>query len=243
MVVLHLVLSILAPKLFTDLVLYKITNMSIQSRFSQQDLERIKAAVRTAEDKISGEIVPVFVERSGTYSIAVYRGFLLLAGLAFLAIIVFDRYIPALAIYDPLLIFLSITLVGFIGAGATTFIEPLKRLLMSQSHMDKVTRQRAENAFLEEEVFNTRHRTGIMLFISFFEHEVIVMADRGISKVVEQKEWDKMVRAITENVRLGKVTEGIEAAILRCGEILLEKGFLKTVDDVNELRDDLRMEK
>jgi putative membrane protein len=217
--------------------------MSIQSRFSQQDLERIKAAVRTAEDKISGEIVPVFVERSGTYSIAVYRGFLLLAGLAFLAIIVFDRYIPALAIYDPLLIFLSITLVGFIGAGATTFIEPLKRLLMSQSHMDKVTRQRAENAFLEEEVFNTRHRTGIMLFISFFEHEVIVMADRGISKVVEQKEWDKMVRAITENVRLGKVTEGIEAAILRCGEILLEKGFLKTVDDVNELRDDLRMEK
>jgi putative membrane protein len=52
-----------------------------------------------------------------------------------------------------------------------------------------------------------------------------------------------MVRAITENVRLGKVTEGIEAAILRCGEILLEKGFLKTVDDVNELRDDLRMEK
>jgi putative membrane protein len=216
--------------------------MSIQSRFSQQDLERIKAAVRTAEDKISGEIVPVFVERSGTYSIAVYRGFLLLAGLAFLAIIVFDRYIPALAIYDPLLIFLSITLVGFIGAGATTFIEPLKRLLMSQSHMDKVTRQRAENAFLEEEVFNTRHRTGIMLFISFFEHEVIVMADRGISKVVEQKEWDKMVRAITENVRLGKVTEGIEAAILRCGEILLEKGFLKTVDDVNELRDDLRIE-
>ncbi|MFN7792094.1 MAG: TPM domain-containing protein [Cyclobacteriaceae bacterium] len=216
--------------------------MSIQSRFSQQDLERIKAAVRTAEDKISGEIVPVFVERSGTYSLAVYRGFLLLAGLAFLAIIVFDRYIPALAIYDPLLIFLSITLVGFIGAGATTFIEPLKRLLMSQSHLDKVTRQRAENAFLEEEVFNTRHRTGIMLFISFFEHEVIVMADRGISKVVEQKEWDKMVRAITENVRLGKVTEGIEAAILRCGEILLEKGFLKTVDDVNELRDDLRIE-
>ncbi len=216
--------------------------MSIQSRFSQQELERIKAAVRTAEDKISGEIVPVFVERSGTYSIAVYRGFLLLAGLAFLAIIVFDRYIPALAIYDPLLIFLSITLAGFIGAGATTFIEPLKRLLMSQSHMDKVTRQRAENAFLEEEVFNTRHRTGIMLFISFFEHEVIVMADRGISKVVEQKEWDKMVRAITENVRLGKVTEGIEAAILRCGEILLEKGFLKTVDDVNELRDDLRIE-
>ena len=34
----------------------------------------------------------------------------------------------------------------------------------------------------------------------------------------------------------------IEAAIKRCGEILLEKGFDKTPDDVNELRDELRIE-
>lgn len=198
--------------------------------------------MRKAEDKISGEIVPVFVEKSGHYSIATYRGFLVLAGLAFLSIIVFDRYIPSLAIYDPLLIFLSVTLVGLIGALAANYIDPLKRILMSQSHLDQATRKRAENAFLEEEVFATRHRTGIMIFVSFFEREVIIMADRGISKVVEQKEWDKMVRGITENIRMGKVADGIEAAILRSGEILLEKGFLKTVDDVNELRDDLRME-
>ena len=216
--------------------------MSIQSRFSQKDLDRIKAAVHTAEGKISGEIVPVFVEKSGFYSIAIYRGFLVLAGLSFLSIIIFDRYIPSLAIYDPLLIFLFVTLAGLIGSLATNYIDPLKRLLMSQTHLDQATRKRAENAFLEEEVFATRHRTGIMIFISFFEREVIVMADRGISKVVEQKEWDKMVRGITENIRMGKVADGIEAAILRSGEILLEKGFLKTVDDVNELRDDLRME-
>ncbi len=216
--------------------------MSIQSRFTPQDLERIKAAVHIAEKKISGEIVPVFVEKSGHYSIATYRGFLALAGLAFLAIIVFYRYIPTLAIYDPLMIFLMVILVGLIGSVAAHYIDPFKRLLMSQTHLDQATRKRAENAFLEEEVFATRHRTGIMIFVSFFEREVIVMADRGISKVVEQKEWDKMVRSITENIRLGKVTEGIEAAILRSGDILLEKGFLKTVDDVNELRDDLRME-
>lgn len=216
--------------------------MSIQSRFTPQDLERIKAAVHTAENKISGEIVPVFVEKSGHYSIAAYRGFLVLAGLAFLSIIFFDRYIPSLAIYDPLLILLLVTLIGLIGSLAATYIDPVKRILLSQQLLDQATRKRAENAFLEEEVFNTRHRTGIMIFVSFFEREVIVMADRGISKVVDQKEWDKMVRGITENIRMGKVADGIEAAILRSGDILFEKGFLKTVDDVNELRDDLRME-
>jgi putative membrane protein len=80
-----------------------------------------------------------------------------------------------------------------------------------------------------------------MIFISFFEHEVIVMADRGISKVVEQKQWDKIVADLIMHIRNGKIVEGLEEGIKQCGEILLEKGFAKTQDDVNELRDDLRV--
>lgn len=216
--------------------------MSIKNRFTSEDLERIKNAVKQAEEKISGEIVPVFVERSGFYTIANYRGAMIMAAFNFLVIILLDRYAPALAIIDPLFIFFVVVLGGLLGGVATHGIAPLKRLLVSQVHMDQATRRRAENAFLEEEVFNTRHRTGIVIFVSFFEHEVMVIADRGISKVVEQQEWDKMVQNIIEKIRLGRVTEGIEASILRCGEILLEKGFIKTPDDINELRDDLRIE-
>jgi putative membrane protein len=216
--------------------------MSLKNRFSTQDLDRIKAAVKEAEDKISGEIVPVFVERSGHYTIANYRGAMVASALVFLIIVVLDRYVPSLAVYDPLFIFLSVIVGGLLGAIATNSIGPLKKLMLSQSHMDQATRKRAENAFLEEEVFNTRHRTGIMIFVSFFEHEVMVMADRGISKVVEQKEWDKIVSNIIEKIRMGKVADGIETSILRCGELLLEKGFVKTDDDINELRDDLRIE-
>ena len=217
--------------------------MSIQKRFSAQELERIKAAVREAESKISGEIVPVFVEKSGFYSIANYRGALLGAALVFLLIVIFDRYVP-MAIYDrdPLLIFVFVSLGGFIGALMANFINPVKRLLLSQYHLDQATKKRAENAFLEEEVFNTRQRTGIMIFVSFFEHEVIVMADKGISKVVDQKVWDSLVRGIIENVRNGKITEGMEEAIKKCGEMLLEKGFVISADDVSELTDDLRIE-
>lgn len=216
--------------------------MSLKNRFTQPDLDRIKAAVKQAEEKISGEIVPVFVERSGYYTIANYRGAMITAGVLFLMIIAWDRYAPSPDVYDPLFILLWVVLGGLVGAIATNSIIPLKRVLLNQTHMDQATRKRAENAFLVEEVFHTRHRTGIMIFVSFFEREVIVMADRGISKVVDQKEWDKIVRNIIEKIRMGKVTDGIETAILRCGEILLEKGFVKTPDDINELRDDLRFE-
>jgi putative membrane protein len=219
--------------------------MKLKKRFSDQDLQRIKAAVAQAEDQISGEVVPVIVERSGYYTIANYKASVIAAAAAFVFMIILDRYIIQDATntlyYDPVFIFLVVAFSGILGALIPNYFDGLKRLLISREQLDQSTRLRAENAFLEEEVFNTRQRTGIMIFISFFEHEVIVMADKGINKVVEQKEWDNIVGGLVSNIRQGRVVEGLEAAIGRCGSILLEKGFKKTADDINELGDDLRI--
>jgi len=219
--------------------------MKLKHKFGEDDLQRIKKAVREAEQKISGEIVPVIVQRSGNYVIANYKASVIAATFFFVLMIFLDRYVIDHAThtlyYDPVFIFIVVVTGGALGAFVPNLSNPLKRWLASRRYMDECCRQSAENAFLEEEIFNTRHRTGIMLFISFFEHEVIVMADRGISKVVEQREWDQIVSALITHIRSGKVVEGIEAGIKRCGEILLEKGFQKTADDINELRDDLRL--
>ena len=216
--------------------------MDIRKKFSEEDLNRIKSAVRNAESIISGEIVPVIVNRSADYHVTNYKAAVIFASVAFAVIVAIDRYFPELAVYDPLLMFLLILLAGALGVVVVNVIQPLKRILIPQGELDYSTRQRAETAFLEEEVFNTRHRTGIMIFISFFEHEVIVMADRGISKVVDQKEWDDLVSGLTRNIGNGEIVDGIVQAIGRCGEILKEKGFTKTNDDVNELREDLRID-
>lgn len=219
--------------------------MNLQKKFSDNDLQRIKNAVRNAEEKISGEIVPVIVDRSGNYAIANYKGALLGASLAFVIMILFDRFIIAQAThtlyYDPVFIFLIVILGGVLGAVIPKFSDPVKRLLVSKRYLDLMTRQSAENAFLEEEVFNTRQRTGIMIFVSFFEHEVIVMADKGISSVVDQTQWDKIVQDIIANIKSGKIVEALEGGIRKCGEILLEKGFTKAANDTNELHDDLRV--
>jgi putative membrane protein len=216
--------------------------MSLQNRFSSEDLARIKAAVFEAESKISGEIVPVFVESSGRYTIANYRGGLIAGISTFLTIIFLDRYAPGYGIYDPLTILIIFLFGGIIGGLAAHYLPAIKRLLVNQQHRDSSTKVRAERAFLEQEVFNTKERTGILIFISFFEQEVIVMADKGISKVVDQKEWDALVRLIIDGIRRDKVVDGLAAAIKRSGEILLEKGFLRAEDDINELGDDLRVE-
>ena len=219
--------------------------MDLKKKFSEADLERIKRAVRAAEDKISGEIVPVIVERSGSYAIANYKGSLIGSSFTFLLIVLLDRYILDDAantlFYDPAFIFLVVILGGVVGAVLPSFSDTIKRSLVARRYQDLVTRQCAENAFLEEEVFNTRQRTGIMIFVSFFEHEVIIMADTGITKMVDQNQWDNIVQGIIENIRNGQIIEALENGIKQCGDILLEKGFVKTQDDTNELRDELRV--
>jgi len=209
-------------------------------------MQRIKDAVATAESKISGEIVPVIVERSGRYMIASYKGSVIGAAFAFVLMILLDRYVftsgSNALFYDPVFIFLVVIIGGIIGAVAPRLSDSLKRFLIGKGYLANATRQRAENAFLEEEVFNTKFRTGIMIFISFFEHHVIVMADKGISKLVEQKQWDRIVSDLIAKIRTGNIVEGLEIAIRHCGDILLEKGFVKSDDDINELRDDLRID-
>src|SRR5688572_19732464 len=219
--------------------------MNLKQKLNEEDLQRIKSAVKNAEEKISGEIVPVIVERSGDYTIALYKGGLIGASFTFVSMVILDRFVINDAVntlfYDPVFILLVVILGGVLGAVVPYFSDPVKRLLVARRYQDLVTKQCAENAFLEEEVFNTRQRTGVMIFVSFFEHEVIVMADKGINKIVDQQQWDKIVQDIIKDIRNGRVVEALETGIKQCGDILLEKGFGKTADDINELRDDLRV--
>lgn len=219
--------------------------MNLRKKLSDEDLERIRNAVKEAEKTIAGEIVPVIVEMSGRYPQAVYKAAIAFGMVFFLTVIIIDRYLLSAGsltlFYDPIFIFFFVLTGGTLGALLARFSDFVKRWFISRDEMDEQTQQRAETTFLEEEIFNTRHRTGIMIFVSMFEHEVVVMGDSGINKVVDQKEWDQLVADLISHIKRGELVAGMEAEVKRCAKILLEKGFMRTADDVNELGDDLRI--
>ncbi|MDZ7648627.1 MAG: hypothetical protein U5K54_16395 [Cytophagales bacterium] len=90
------------------------------------------------------------------------------AAAVFFLIVIFDRYVPTLAIYDPVLIFALVMLGGFIGALKSNYINLVKRMMLSQSYMDQATRKRAENAFFRRRSFQYpstyRHHDFYLLF-------------------------------------------------------------------------------
>ncbi|MCB0835538.1 MAG: TPM domain-containing protein [Bacteroidetes bacterium] len=216
--------------------------MKKSTHFSEADLKRIEEAVKKSEVGTSGEIVPVFVEKCGRYTASVYKGSLIFSLITFLILILIDRFVPGMSIYDPLNYLFGVGLMGLAGGLLVYYVPAFQRSLVGPDNLQEMAFHKANQFFLNEEVFKTRDRTGIMIFVAWFEHQVIVMADKGISKVVEQDSWDHIVDDMVKSIKKGELTQGMEIAIGQCAEILREKGIEARPDDTDELSNKLRTE-
>lgn len=211
--------------------------------FSDSDLDKISQAVREAERKTSGEIVPYFVEKSDTYQEAVWRGGAVFAAAALLVIAlvhVFSETWHGIGPAETAIISLGALALGLV---ITSRVAPLKRLLAGDDLMELRVAQRAAQAFIAEEVFKTRDRTGILLFLSLFEHKVLVVGDSGISQRVDQAEWEDLVATVTKGIREGRPADGLIDAIRKCGLLLEKRGVRRRRSDRNELPNRLRTAK
>jgi len=209
--------------------------------FSESDRDRIRAAVKGAEQKTSGEIVPYVVERSDTYEFAEWRGGALLGTTIATIFVALHEFTP---VWLPLDFagLVVLTIVAFVaGMLLVRLIGPLKRLLAGNAEMEHRVAQRAAEAFVAEEVFKTRDRTGILLFISLLEHRVLVVGDEGINAAVDKAEWDDVVATVVAGLKGGTPAEGLLKAIGMCGELLHRQGVKRKPDDTDELSDRLRM--
>ncbi len=210
-------------------------------KFSEKDLDQIREAVQSAEKKTAGEIVTYFVAQSDEYEEVRLRSVLMFVAspLFLLAILSYAWLLPFHV--TPLLVTIISTVMGTIGYFIPTVWPGYKRLLLSQSRLQNAVERRAMAAFLTEEVFATEKRTGILIFISHFEHVVEVIGDSGINAKVDQQEWENVVKLIVTGIKDKDPVGGIIKGIHHCGELLEKAGVNKPPDNPNELSDDIRI--
>lgn len=208
--------------------------------FSAADRDRIAAAVRAAEGKTSGEIVPYVVERSDNYEDAAWRAALLFAFAALGALVLLRRF-TSFWFPDFLTIAFVIVVASGVGFLSANLVPALTRIFAGRELLDLRVSQRAAEAFIAEEVFNTRDRTGILLFISLLERRVLVVGDAGINAKVQPAEWEDIVQQVANAIRAGHPAEGMIAAIQQCGVLLQKREVARRADDRDELADSLRI--
>lgn len=216
----------------------------MEKLFSEADLKRIKKAVGTAETKTSGEIVPFIIASSERYEVAIWRGAVFAVVLALFIVALLIQFYEGWGfswLFTSWGVVVFTGAAGLIGATLAAFIPALKRQLVGADLLDRMVHRRAMLAFVEEEVFKTRDRTGILLYISLFEHRVEVVGDEGINAQVSADEWTDVVAHIIKGIKEKRATDALIEAIGLCGDLLEKHGVNIQPDDTNELSDEVRI--
>jgi len=190
-------------------------------QFTDAERERIKQTVQQAERGTKGEIVPMIVPASALYREAGYRTGLILALLTLAVLLTLEMYwVPwgwhaGNAGWPMLAVVVAYGIGQWLGTGSNII-----RLVTSRERMADKVKLRAEQAFYQHGLHNTKERTGILILVSLLERRVHVLADKGINDRVPPGTWDGLVNGILDGIRTGNATNAICEAIAKCGALL-----------------------
>lgn len=201
---------------------------------TQADLASVSATVAKVEESTDGEIVPMLVSRSAPGRTAEWLAAALLFLMTEPILMYFDFTPNLMLIATGIAAFVSVLL----PAPLFRMFPGLHRRLL---HPDDLTLAVEARAMLELENMRVRHthkRTGILIFVSWFERKAVVLGDEGIAKKITPELWQKLVTELAQDMKSGSVKTGFEKAITSAG-VLLTEHFPASAHNPNEIRNDL----
>jgi putative membrane protein len=206
-------------------------------KLAEADLDSVAAATREAEARCGGEIVSVVVDRCDRYESGLWKAATL--GSVFLSLLAAVAH-TALGVWGgPPVVWISVPALAGAGAGylAARVWPFLHRALIGEDVLARRVERRATVAFLQEEVFATRDRRGVLILVALFEHRVEILRDSGVEARVAPAAWQPLVDALVAGLRAGRTSQALVQCVEACGLLLAEHGFEADADEVNELSD------
>jgi uncharacterized membrane protein len=81
-------------------------------------------------------------------------------------------------------------------------------------------RERALEVFSQLRVWDTEENTGVLIYVQFVDHDIEIVADRGISARVPQAEWEAVCQRMEEAFQVRRFEQGTIAGIERITTLL-----------------------
>ncbi len=217
---------------------------------SEEDHIRVSHAVAAAEGNSAGEIVTILTDRSDGYAdialawaaLAAFTALTVLSLLPNFYLGLYDRLFGSWGNeWTPRGIFAlaaSVAILKFLGVLLLQFWQPLKFALIPGIIKSARVRARAVTCFKVGAERRTHGRTGILIYLSMREHRAEIVADASIAAKVSPEVWGEAMAAMLTEIRVGRIGDGMIAAVERVGAVLAEH-FPRHENDVNELPDRL----
>lgn len=187
-----------------------------------------KQAIEAIEDASSVEVVVAVRRRSAGY---LHANLLVGAAVAFaaLAVMLFSDHAFGLVaiLFDPFI-------VGALAAAAVELLPGVKRLLTLPSVRRKHVAHAARATFVERGVHNTMDRSGMLVYISWLEQHIALVADSGIENAFTREAIEAAEREVNAAMPNGgvAVARALESYKARFGTVMPRRA-----KDLNELPD------
>jgi len=95
-------------------------------------------------------------------------------------------------------------------------------------------RERAIEVFANLHVWDTEHNSGVLIYLLLADHDIEIVADRGIAARVEPEVWEQVAQSMEAAFRNGRFEQGALAGIARISDVLADH-FPPTGHNPNEL--------
>lgn len=204
------------------------------------EAERVLLDKRIAdtEERTGAQIVLASVRRSDSYAELPWKAFAFGASIASLFVLLLDLFF--LGWLTETLIVFSVAVIlatGALMALLTVIFPGFARLFLSSGRRETETLQYAESLFLSRELFSTEERRGILLLVSQFERQVVILPDTGVRNLLNNEVLKEVISGMKRHLRGGELRHAMEAGLEGIHAALASP--LKRADANNELTNDI----
>jgi putative membrane protein len=203
--------------------------------FASDYQEELDIAIQELESKSSVELVTVIYQECDNYRDIELWGGIFLAFMALVVKFMVPAVIHIYAILFGTLLFFSL------GIGLVKRMPNLKYTLLNKKRMRRQAEIMARAIFQKAHIHRTSQHTGVLLFISTFERQAVLLWDIGVDIELTIDELDKLQFQFSEIFNTPDPPQALLAKI-RASIPVFESHLPVQPNDINELPNHLQVE-
>jgi putative membrane protein len=195
---------------------------------------QVKKSIAEAESRTNAEIVVAIYPSCNTYEAVLAKVFVLSSLATAVSMWFYEQSVlwEPLPSWQALFVPFAIAIVSIL----IVWPEPIRRLLVSGDIRRHNAEEAAKKHFFENGLFETKERNAVLVFVSKWERQIVVLGDKGINGKVTLDYWDDAAKRLAIGIRTNRFAAELCSFVSSMGDILAQH-FPRTSDDVNELND------
>jgi putative membrane protein len=205
---------------------------------SGADRSLLDRRIAETEKQTRAQIVLASVLRSDSYAEIPWKAFAIGASLASLILIFLDLFMFGWVTNSLILSSLAAILAtGALFALLSVFLPGFGRLFLSNQRKETECMQYAESLFLSNELFATQDRRGILILVSQFERQVVILPDTGVRDLLNTEVLEVVISVMTSHLRRNELRQAMVSGLEGIHSAL---GFdMPEWEDRNELSNEI----